>query len=167
MQQRIGHGIAAGDALIPAAERDGDLAEGPGLVRPQSDLIEDQATADERIPVLLKTHAPVRFLSVEPLLGPVDLTRIAHQNGDPDQYYNAVDGYEISCGQFQIDGLDWVIVGSESGHKARLCDVNWVRSLRDQCFNANVPFFWKQHRENGRKISTPELDGKQWVEFPV
>jgi len=117
--------------------------------------VEDQKAADERIPVLLDTPAAVRFLSVEPLLGPVDLTRIAHENGDSDQYYNAVEGYEISCGQFQIDGLNWVIVGGESGHNARPMHPDWARSLRDQCKAAGVPFFFKQ---NGSWISAKPGD---------
>jgi protein gp37 len=64
--------------------------------------------------------------------------------------------------------LDWVIVGSESGQRERIrhCDLDWVRSLRNQCTAASVPFFFKQHVENGRKITLPELDGKSWAEFP-
>lgn len=80
--------------------------------------VEDQKTADERIPALLKTHAAVRFLSVEPLLGQIDLTDIA--------------------------ALDWVIVGGESGHNARPMHPDWARLLRDQCKAAGVPFFFKQ-----------------------
>jgi len=79
------------------------------------------------------------FASVEPMLGPIDARR--HMP-------------------------DWVIVGSESGRSARPCDLSWVRSLRDQCEAAEVPFFWKQHIENGRKISSPEMDGRKWLEFP-
>jgi protein gp37 len=106
--------------------------------------VEDRSTANERIPALLQTPATVRFLSAEPLLGPVDLTRIGHKNGEPDQYYNAVDGYEISCGLFEIDGLDWVIVGGESGRNARPMHPDWARNLRDQCKAAGTPFFFKQ-----------------------
>jgi protein gp37 len=81
--------------------------------------VENQATADERIPLLLRTPAAVRWLSMEPLLGPVDLT-----------------GFEA--------GLDWVVVGGESGSHCRPMDPSWARSLRDQCDVANIPFFFKQ-----------------------
>lgn len=62
----------------------------------------------------------------------------------------------------------WVIVGSESGPRARRDPeiVNWVRSIKNRCASAGVAFFWKQDTERGRKISTPELDGRKWVEFP-
>jgi protein gp37 len=60
----------------------------------------------------------------------------------------------------------WLIAGSESGRGARPCNVDWVRSLRDECIQAGTAFFWKQHIENGRKLSTPELDGRRWREFP-
>jgi protein gp37 len=135
--------------------------------------VEDQQRADERIPLLLQTPAAVRFLSCEPLLGPVDLRPKA-----PDAY--AILGKFYGTGTFDPSGMspaadrvlncfpkiDWVIAGSESGHNARPCELSWVRSLRDQCVAAGVPFFWKQHVENGRKISLPELDGKRWAEFP-
>lgn len=111
--------------------------------------VEDQAAADARIPALLETPAAVRFVSAEPLLGPVDLH---------DYLVRAQNGF---CPM-----LDWVIVGSESGRHARPCNVDWVRSLRDQCVSAGVPFFWKQHVIDGRKVGLPELDGRSWAEFP-
>lgn len=83
---------------------------------------EDQETADERIPLLLQTPAAIRFISAEPLLGAIDLTP-------------------------SLNGIDWVIVGGESGPKARPMHPNWVWSLRDQCVNAGVPFFFKQWGE--------------------
>ncbi len=89
---------------------------------------EDQARADERIPLLLQTPAAVRFLSVEPLLGPVVLWRLKN---DPTLGANA-------------RGPDWVIVGGESGPGARPCDVAWIRSLVEQCKAAMVPVFCKQ-----------------------
>jgi protein gp37 len=88
--------------------------------------VEDQATADARIPALLATPAAVRFVSCEPLLGPVDLLRWSGLEGDADF------------------GLDWVIVGGESGPNARPMHPDWARSLRDQCQAAGVPFFFKQ-----------------------
>lgn len=102
--------------------------------------VEDQATADERIPVLLDTPAAVRFVSYEPALGPVDLRRI-----------------RVACGAWAIDcacsasrpcryhpRLDWLIVGGESGPCARPCDVAWIRSAVDQCREAGVACFVKQ-----------------------
>lgn len=81
--------------------------------------VEDQARADERIPSLLSTPAAVRFISFEPLLGPVDVTPY-------------------------IQSLNWAIVGGESGPGARPMHPDWARSLRDQCQAAGVPFFMKQ-----------------------
>lgn len=94
--------------------------------------IEDQATADARIPHLLATPAAVRFVSAEPLLGPVDLTRWSGIEGD---------------GGTMGFGLDLVIVGGESGPGARPMHPDWARSLRDQCQAAGVAFFFKQWGE--------------------
>lgn len=100
--------------------------------------VENQAAADERIPHLLRTPAAVRFLSCEPLLGPVDLgewmytIRVEH-NGDGDTE-------EVPC----RPDIHWVIVGGESGHGARTCNVEWMRSLVKQCKAASVPVFVKQ-----------------------
>ena len=98
---------------------------------------EDQATADERIRLLQKTPAAVRFLSCEPLLGPMDIARylIAKNIGGP--------------GEATTYGIDWVIAGGESGPKARPSHPDWFRSLRDQCAAADVPFFFKQWGEWG------------------
>lgn len=87
--------------------------------------VEDQQRADERIPHLLATPAAVRFLSCEPLLGPVDLRR---------PKVPALDTAE----------LDWVIVGGESGSRARAMDLAWARSLVEQCRAAGIAFFCKQ-----------------------
>ena len=87
--------------------------------------VEDQAAADERIPHLLWIPARVRFLSMEPLLGPVDIGRFLGES------YSAI----------------WVIVGGESGPKARPMHPAWVRSIRDQCVEAGVPFLFKQWGE--------------------
>lgn len=91
--------------------------------------IENQKCADERIPVLLKISAAVRFLSIEPLLERVDL-----------QYpcFNGADSLQ------SLEGLHWVIVGGESGRKARPCNVEWIRSIVQQCKAARVPCFVKQ-----------------------
>lgn len=93
--------------------------------------VENQQTADERIPHLLRCPAAVHFLSIEPLLGPVDLLR--HLN-------RRIQG-ELRT---ELQSISWVIVGGESGPRARPMDPAWARSLRDQCQAAGVPFFFKQ-----------------------
>lgn len=100
--------------------------------------VEDQARADERIPHLLRTPAAVRFLSCEPLLAPVDLTRCYTEG----TRFNAFQGQY--CGLDGWGSLDWVIVGGESGPRARPIDVTWVRSLVGQCRAAGVACFVKQ-----------------------
>lgn len=111
--------------------------------------VENQRYADLRIPHLLATPAAVRFLSVEPLLGPVDLSAWLHggfgRAGDHDE-------------------IDWVIVGGESGPRARAMHPQWVRDLRDQCTDNGVPFLFKQWGEWGparweRATHIVEMDG--------
>jgi protein gp37 len=93
-----------------------------------------------RIDDLIKVPASVKFISAEPLLGAVDLTR-------------------------WLDRIDWVIVGAESGPKFRKMNLSWARSIRDQCLSARVRFFYKQ--SNGyRPGANPTLDGVAWREFP-
>lgn len=112
--------------------------------------VENQETANERIPILLKTSAAVRWISAEPLLGPVDV-----YGGDPDPRLDgAVAGPGVSLepfwdanGRGPYPGIDWVVVGGESGPRARATNPIWVRSLRDQCTAAGVPFFFKQWGE--------------------
>jgi protein gp37 len=109
--------------------------------------VENQTAADERIPHLLKVPATVRFLSVEPLLGPVDLRTI--RVGE-DSLARPLAGRTVAEQYgFQVDGprIDWVIVGGESGHGARPMHPDWVRSIRDQCQAAGVKFFMKQWGE--------------------
>ena len=131
--------------------------------------VEDQATADERIPHLLATPAACRAVSAEPLLGPIDFRPwlVEGWRGALSSYRDKDDGIRRADIDGKLcDGIDWVIVGSESGHGARPCDIGWVRSVRDQCGDDGVAFFWKQHIKGGRKISAPELDGRTWTEFP-
>lgn len=109
--------------------------------------VENQVAADERIPLLLQTPAAVRFLSCEPLLGPIDFDRAGSrgaEDGDPFAFsaLNGTDGCEPP-----IPGIDWVIVGGESGPHARPMHPDWARSLRDQCVENGVPFFFKQWGE--------------------
>lgn len=100
--------------------------------------VEDQANADKRIPYLLDTPAHVRFLSVEPMLGPVDLSP------DRSPYPS---GHWLRFGEhspYGVRPIHWVIVGGESGRGARRFDPDWARSIRDQCAAAGVAFFMKQ-----------------------
>jgi protein gp37 len=110
--------------------------------------VEDQKTADERIPLLLHTPAALRWLSIEPLLGPVELGR-AHPCGyycDPDEYGGGHHDHDFKTPQINTS-IQWIVVGGESGHDARPMHPDWARSLRDQCTAAGVPFFFKQWGE--------------------
>jgi protein gp37 len=109
--------------------------------------VEDQQWASIRIPALIDTPAAVRWISAEPLLGPVDLNYT-----DKDAL---VDG-----------GLDWVVVGGESGPGARPMDPDWARRLRDECAAASVPFFFKQWGGRSAKANGRELDGRTWDQYP-
>jgi protein gp37 len=116
--------------------------------------VENQKAADERIPLLLETPARLRFISAEPLLGPVLLHEVDQPN---------------------IPTLDWVICGGESGPGARPMHPDWARSLRDQCTDAGVPFFFKQwgewaevgggatHRVYDVKNQAPTIDSSNAV----
>jgi protein gp37 len=99
--------------------------------------VENQTEADRRIPHLLATPAAVRFLSCEPLLGPVDLTRFL--------WIGPEGGIDFSYTPRQF--LHWVICGGESGPGARPMHPSWARSLRDQCQAAGVAFHFKQQGE--------------------
>jgi protein gp37 len=93
-----------------------------------------------RIDDLQQVPAAVRFLSVEPLLGPIP--------------------------SLPLDGISWVIVGGESGPKHRALDPAWVREIRDQCVAARVPFFFKQWGGRTSKAGGRVLDGKKWDQMP-
>ncbi len=99
--------------------------------------VEDQKTADERIPLLLQTPAAVRFVSYEPALGAVDFgIYLSRDNMFP------MPGFKDP-----LPGLNWIIAGGESGPGARPSHPDWFRSVRDQCQAAGVPFFFKQWGE--------------------
>lgn len=109
--------------------------------------VEDQASADWAIPELLRVPAALRFLSVEPLLGPVDMdsslggTRwIGGQRGCGHKGRDRTHHHDDRC----ADGISWIIVGGESGSGARECEVDWIRSIVAQCKAAEVPVFVKQ-----------------------
>lgn len=149
--------------------------------------VENQETADERIPILLQTPAAKRFISAEPLLGPVDLWSAKYPWPDG----KGGIGSAFAWGT----GVKWVIAGGESGPGARPMHPDWARSIRDQCQAAGVPFFFKQWGEyqpltrtdgvqdmpfggynvetrfgflkKGKKESGAVLDGREWKEWPT
>jgi protein gp37 len=123
--------------------------------------VEDQATADERIPLLLQTPAAVRFVSVEPMLGAIDL---AKGTGCLGSWLIDSSGNRVKDPE---GGIDWLVCGAESGPHARPMSGLWVRSLKDQCVAAGIPFFYKQGPDyNGKIIKMPELDGRVWNQMP-
>lgn len=101
--------------------------------------VENQEQANKRIPVLLQIPAAVRFVSVEPMLGHVDISPYLPHEVDSGGF--DPQGYPINITN---PGIDWVICGGESGPDARPMNPEWARALRDQCQKANVPFFFKQ-----------------------
>ncbi len=124
---------------------------------------ENKKRANERIPILINTPAAVRFVSVEPMLEYVTMRWIAAWNGkalnpdNPDGRTNELDG---------LRKLSWIICGAESGPGARPFEESWARLLKNQCVAANVPFFYKQGRVDGKLVKMPELDGRVWDQYP-
>lgn len=104
--------------------------------------VERQGEADERIPLLLQCPAAVRWVSAEPLLGPVDLRRLLHKPDCQSQFAGKVPGAACTCGRGE--GLDWIVTGGESGYGARPCDMQWIRDIGEQCRAAGVAWFNKQ-----------------------
>lgn len=159
----------------------------------------NQAEADAKIPLLLQTPAAKRFVSIEPMLGPVDLTSINYPDGliegaDESGMLDALRGLTMDDAPTH-PALDWVICGGETGPGARPMHPDWVRSLRDQCQEAIVPFFFKSWGEwfpclpsccgpsgyaepvhiwdakiwshrTGKKRAGRPLDGREWNEVP-
>ena len=130
--------------------------------------VEDQRAADERIPTLLHVDAVVRFLSCEPLLGPVNLTDVSPS---PIEHYDVLRGHFYGAGRLVRPPLDhphvdWVIAGGESGPRHRSMSLDWARGLRDQCSAAGIPFFFKQVGGRTPKAGGRLLDGRTWDELP-
>lgn len=146
--------------------------------------VENQAAAWVRIPDLLATPAAVRFLSCEPLLGPVGLKAVGSFRGED------LSALEEVVGHVNRPAIDWVIIGCESGPGARPCATEWIRLIRDQCAEARVPIWLKQavatrdvpsplgtiqpsvkagegsKLKPGGIVDLPYLDGRQHHEFP-
>jgi len=101
----------------------------------------EDSKAVVRIRHLYEAPATVRFVSIEPLLGPI--------------------------GHLDLNGIAWVIVGGESGPRARYMNPDWVREVRDQCLSQGVAFFFKQWGGPRPKSGGRELDGRIWDEFPA
>ena len=148
--------------------------------------VESQQYADKRIPELLEIPARVRFLSVEPMLGPIDFTQIPTGHwayGHVDVMSGYLCGNEPDemrdwdadpqgwirkpAGEWERGphGVDWVIVGGESGPGFRPLNLDHARSVRDQCVAAGVPFFFKQD-SGPRPGMNPMLDGVVWNQLP-
>ncbi len=149
--------------------------------------VEDQEWANRRVPVLLNLPAVVRFLSCEPLLGPIHISGwLMKKDGLAKAGENRPTDEVVSK-----EGLHWVIAGGESGHGARPMHPAWVRSLRDECIDAGIAFHFKQWG-NWRPVETPpqgsakilvhggmhfermsksiagrDIDGKFWNGFPL
>lgn len=124
---------------------------------------ENQRWADVRIPALLSTPAAVRWVSAEPLLGPVDLTRVdGARTQQPGMVYDALGQRYGVPGVWQAQStarVDWVVAGGESGPGSRPMHPDWARSLRDQCAAAGVPFLFKQH---GDWVDPGQIDCAGW-----
>lgn len=111
---------------------------------------ENQERFNERHPHLFRMFAEVNFISWEPALGPLTL---------PDYSVLGTEGISQRARM-------WVIAGCESGPNARETNLDWVRDLRDQCVKQHIPFFLKQLMIDGKLVTTPELDGQRWMQFP-
>jgi protein gp37 len=166
MNRPLAHGLASGavglfDALNEAAHALTDpprtvfptlkhgMVPHPGWPLPNVWLgvsTERQQEADERIPHLLNTPAAVRFISAEPLLAPIDLTRVPRTD-KPGRDAILAGRYREGENWRDYPRLDWVIAGGESGADSRPMSSQWPRRLRDQCKAAGVAFFFKQWGE--------------------
>lgn len=126
--------------------------------------IVNQEEADRDIPKLLAVPAAKRFLSMEPLLGPVDLTRVVYpafkqkDENTPYVAYDTLRGHMIGPDDVGLPKLDWVIVGGESGPGARPMHTAWAQALRDQCHAAGVSFLFKQWGEWREPLAGEEFD---------
>ncbi|WAC26381.1 phage Gp37/Gp68 family protein [Ancylobacter sp. SL191] len=112
---------------------------------------EDQRRADERVPDLLATPAAIRFVSAEPLLGPLklfSLREVRGARGTITDWHDSLRGFQFGPTGAETARIDLVIAGGESGPNARPMHPDWARSLRDQCATAGVPFFFKQWGEH-------------------
>ena len=117
--------------------------------------VEDQKTADERIPILLDTPAAIRWVSYEPALGSVDFQKYLEGKEEYGVDFSRPVGSKVGCCVGWTPPLDWIVCGGESGPHARPMELEWASQLRRQCQEAGVPFFMKQFSE------------ANWVHFKV
>jgi protein gp37 len=115
--------------------------------------VENQAAADERIPLLLQTPAAVRWISVEPMIGPISFVGMFANPNNP------WDGTNV------LEEIDWVVCGGESGKNARPMHSDWARQLRDCCAAVDVPFMFKQWGE--WVPLRPSMDGCAYLDGPA
>lgn len=101
----------------------------------------ENESVTSRISDLRATQARIKWLSLEPLLGPLS--------------------------NLDLTGIDWAVVGGESGPGARVMEADWVREIRDRCLTCSVPFFFKQWGGVNKKKAGRELDGRTWDQYPV
>ena len=131
---------------------------------------ENQEQADKRIPILLQIPAAVRFVSVEPMLGAVDLPKyLTCPDCGGSGYISDYRGSGEGCGCNAGPWLDQVICGGETGPRARPTKIKWIWKLLDQCVDAGVPFFYKGAGTASvhKKYRTYRLlDGREWSEMP-
>jgi protein gp37 len=127
--------------------------------------VESQEMADKRIPELLKIPAAVRFLSCEPLLGPVDLFHIGAEDWDVLHGWKAKANNERGWANTSL--IDWVIVGGESGPGARQMDLAWAESIVEQCQAAEVSIHVKQLGSVlARRMALKDSKGGDWSQWP-
>ena len=130
---------------------------------------ENQEQADKRIPILLQIEAARRFVSCEPLLGPINLRNLDAEMAGHEELIqiNSLTGDHTDMGRpcKPVNKLDQVIVGGETGPGARPMDPAWVHEIRDQCIYANVPFFFKSW--GGKDKANHLIEGKEWKEIPI
>ncbi len=128
--------------------------------------VEDQTRADERIPDLVATPAAIRFISAEPLLGPVDLRDFTYPIGLVIKVATSGFGGEYRAPNAVRPAINWVITGGESGPDARPMHPDWARSLRDQCAAAGIPFHFKQWgewRDQGGHVPIPRRNHQSHI----
>ena len=121
----------------------------------------NQAEADAKIPILLQIPAAVRWVSIEPMLGEIDLRHIHHDNMVEIDALTGDHGVYRPLAGRSDNKLDWTVIGAETGPGARPMHPDWARGIRDQCTAAGIPFFFKKD-SNGNH----ELDGRTWEQFP-
>ncbi len=107
----------------------------------------------DRVRTLIKIPASVKFINVEPMLGEIDIGGFVQKNKNGESWRHN-------------DSLNWVICGTESGPRRRSAKIQWIRDLKNQCVEAEIPFFLKQMEIDGKVARMPKLDGQIWEQYP-